>query len=258
MTKALALLMLTFLPSANLNSPPMSGQRERGSAIARDKDGHERWKNDWTMERTTLDGKAVLRFTEEGHGKRSPFDQEVRWTITSLWTDDNPPRPIRSDSTTSDSTGHALATELRVFDFTRKQVEVTTTDSENSKAKRETQKISTDTLAVDGLAGVLRGLDFGSKVPFSAHLLTNESKVYDVTFESRGREKLTTEDGTVECYKIEVVPHLGLLNVFRFMYPKTYFWFEVDSPHTWVRYVGSENGPGSPEVILQRSHPPAR
>ena len=67
-------------------APPMSAPKERGSAITRDKDGRERWKNQWTMERTMVDGKAVLRFTEEGRGIRSPYDDEIRWTIVTLWT----------------------------------------------------------------------------------------------------------------------------------------------------------------------------
>lgn len=252
MTNTLALLLLTLLVTGDLKTPPMSGNRERGSTIVRAKDGRERWKNVWTMERTTVDGKPVLRFTEEGRGIRSPYDQETVWTILSLWTDESPPRPIRSESTTSDFKGRPLVRESKVFDFARSQVEIEKTDSRTGKAKRETMRLPPDTLAVDGLAGILRGLDFGATAPYAAHLLTNEPKMYDITFETRGREKIQTEDGEVECYKVEVVPHAGVLNVFRGLYPKTIFWFQVEDPHTWVRYVGSENGPGSPEIVMQR------
>jgi len=104
-----------------------------------------------------------------------------------------------------------------------------------------------DTLLVDGIAGILRALPFPQSRPFSAHLLTHEPKVYDVTFEMRGKEKVQTATGAVECYKIELVPHLGVLNVFRFLYPRTYFWFSTSSAHTWVRYEGLESGPALPK-----------
>ena len=50
---------------------------------------------------------------------------------------------------------------------------------------------------------------------------------------------------------IAVIPILGLLNVFKVFYPKSYFWFSVTAPHTWVRYQGLENGPGSPEIVIE-------
>jgi hypothetical protein len=53
--------------------------------------------------------------------------------------------------------------------------------------------------------------------------------------------------------ELEVVPHLGVLNLFRPFLPKTYFWFTVASPHNWVRYEGPENGPGTPEVVMSLS-----
>lgn len=54
-----------------------------------------------------------------------------------------------------------------------------------------------------------------------------------------------------DAYKVELVPHLGLLSPFRIFYPKTYFWFRAQEPHAWIRYAGLENGPGSPEIVLE-------
>jgi len=34
-------------------------------------------------------------------------------------------------------------------------------------------------------------------------------------------------------------------------YPKTYFWFKAAEPHTWIRYQGLENGPGTPEIVME-------
>ena len=63
--------------------------------------------------------------------------------------------------------------------------------------------------------------------------------------ELRGKEKIKTPAGAFECYKIELVPQLGILNVVRPFAPKAYFWFTVSPPHFWVRYEGPEAGPSS-------------
>ncbi len=244
----LSLLLIAVVPPAEqLRAPAMTAAHEQGAVVAKTKSGQARWKNKWTMDRTTQDGKAVLRFTEEGEGNHSPYTEAVKWAITSLWTDAAPPMPIRSESIYKDSAGKTLTRETRVFDFAKKQVRIETTDSKSGKTKSQALSISADTLAVDGIAGILRGLDFSATKPLAVHLLSNELKVYDVTLEVRGKEKI----GSVDCYKVEVVPHLGVLNVFRVFYPKAVFWFQESAPHAWIRYEGLENGPGTPEIVME-------
>jgi hypothetical protein len=104
---------------------------------------------------------------------------------------------------------------------------------------------------VEGIAGVLRFLAFDQTSRFSAHLLSNEPRVYSVTFERRGKERVRTPAGDFDAYKVEMVPHLGVLNVFRSFVPKAFFWFTVQQPHFWVRYQGLENGPGTPEIVME-------
>ena len=62
---------------------------------------------------------------------------------------------------------------------------------------------------------------------------------------------MRTPAGEFECYKLEMLPHLGVLNVVRYFYPKAFFWFTVAPPHFWVRYEGPENGPGTPEIVME-------
>src|SRR5439155_1670916 len=99
-----------------------------------------------------------------------------------------------------------------------------------------------DTLTIEGIAGILRFLPFDHWRPMNMHLLTNEPQLYAVKIEMRGRERVKTPAGEFDCYKIEVVPELGLLNVARAFLPKTYMWFSASAPHFWVRYEGPENG----------------
>jgi hypothetical protein len=89
------------------------------------------------------------------------------------------------------------------------------------KAQRDTSKFSApaDSLAIEGIAGILQHFPFGTagnSASVGGHILSNEPKLYDISIESRGIEQLTTAAGPKDSYKLEMVPHLGLLNVFRF------------------------------------------
>jgi hypothetical protein len=232
-----------------LKSPDMSAVKEQGAAVARAKDGSVRWKNRWTMAKTNIGGRPVIRFTEAGEGIRANFERPVSWTIVSTWSNEGIPRPLDSEATYRDASDRVLLTDKRSFDWSRKHLRVVRT-AEGEKPKEEVLQLREDLLMVDGIAGVLRGLDFNSARPLAAHLIGSDLKIYEVRLEVRGRERIQTASGTVETFKVELVPHLGLLDLFRFLYPKTHFWFRVDAPHTWVRYEGLEDGPGSPEIIL--------
>ena len=113
--------------------------------------------------------------------------------------------------------------------------------------------VPADILAIEGLAGVLRFANVPRSGSLSAHVMTNEPEVYKVSFEWRGEENVKTPAGEFHCYKVEMVPHLGVLNLLRPFLQKTYFWFTVAAPHNWVRYEGYESGPGSPEVVMALS-----
>jgi hypothetical protein len=242
-------LLIATPVQQRLNSPPMSAASEQGAAIAQARDGTVRWKNRWTMEKTSVEGQPVIRFSEHGEGIRSRFPQPVSWTILSTWSTDRPPRPLRAESTYVDAGGRMLLQENRSFDWTRGQMRFEQTAADGGR-REEVLRVQTDALMADGIAGILRGLDFTTRKPVVAHVIGNDLKIYEVSFEVRGKEQIQTASGSVEAFKVELVPHLGVLDLFRFLYPKTYFWLRVEAPHTWLRYEGLEDGPGSPEIVL--------
>jgi len=108
-------------------------------------------------------------------------------------------------------------------------------------------------VAIEGLAGVLRFANVPKSRSLSAHVLTNEPEVYSVSFEWKGEESVKTPAGEFHSYRVEMIPHLGVLNVIRPFIQKTYFWFTVAAPHNWIQYQGPESGPGTPEVIMSLS-----
>jgi len=247
-----ALLIVFLLSSAQLKAPatiPMN----HGTVVTSTAKGERRWSASWTMEPWMVGGKRAVRFTEIGKGRYSPFTQEVGWTLESIWLADGSFFPFQFEKTFRDAQGRTLAVEKKNFDSAGGKVQF---EHRNEKGETEASTFSAapDILTIEGIAGILQFFPFGksgSNGTLHGHMLSNEPNLYDVTIESRGTERVKTPNGDIDCYKIELIPHLGILNLAKLFYPKTYFWFRVAEPHTWVRYEGLENGPGTPEIIME-------
>ncbi|MBI3989881.1 MAG: DUF3108 domain-containing protein [candidate division NC10 bacterium] len=233
-----------------LKVPPMDA-KERGAVVTSAKNGGVRWEAEWTMEQVTVNGQRLVRFTETGQGLYSPFREEVRWTLEAFWKTEDAFSPLSFEKTVRDLNGRLLVKERKAFDFARGKVRFERQDSAAGTSTTKELAVPSDTLAVEGIGTALRSLPFEPPRPFRTHLLTNEPDLYEVTLEPRGRERVKTQAGEFECYKVELVPNLGLLSVFRVFVPKTYFWFTVAPPHFWVRYQGLESGLGTPHVVME-------
>jgi hypothetical protein len=244
------IFVIVLLLGSDLIQPPGVVPRDSGAVVVSLKTGERRWTANWTMEPVERDGKKAVRFTEQGQGRVSPFSGEVRWSLESVWSAEAGFQPLDSQKTVTTLAGGAVLTERKHFDPVKGTVRFERQQS-GGKVEEKTVAAPRDTLIPEGIAGILRFLMFENAASFRAHLLSNEPKLYSVTFEGRGRERVRTPAGEFDCYKIEMVPHLGVLNVARYFYPKVYFWFTVAPPHFWVRYEGPENGPGTPEIVMQ-------
>ena len=241
---------ILLLFGSDLIKAPATVLADRGTVVVSGKGGGRRWTADWAMEPIERNGKKAVRFTERGQGHVSPFSEEVRWSLESVWSAETGFQPLDSERIVTTLTGARLLTERKHFDVAKSMVRF---ERQRPEARSEVKslKILPDTLIVEGIAGILRYLKFDQTGPFPAHLLTNEPRLYSVAFEIRGKERVKTPAGDFDCYKVEMVPHLGVLNVARYFFPKTFFWFSVAPPHFWVRYEGLENGPGTPEIAME-------
>lgn len=257
-TRRQALLRFFLLSCPVLLPPPTFSQirrsaglrSDRGTVIARTPEGEFRWTADWTMSPSNENGEEAVRFTESGRGRYFPFKEAVTWTLEAVWLAGPAFYPLRFSKTTTGSSGTRLAIETKEFDRNRRTARFSR-KLEKGDAESRSFAAGPDVLAIEGIAGILSYLPFEQASTVKAHLLSNEPKLYDVSLEPRGKETISAASGRVECYKIEVVPHLGLLNLFRPILPKTYFWFAVAQPHRWVRFQGLEAGPGSPEIVME-------
>ena len=231
--------------------------RERGSTIVSSAGGKQEWTVDWTMAPAKEKGRPAVRFTEAGRGRIHPYPAPVRWTLQAVWLADKSFSPLRFEKTITHDNGRAVATERKVFDTEKKSIRFERKRGADAESKQI--QAPSDTLTVEGIGGILRFLPFDNWRPFTVHLFTNEPQLYQVKVEMRGKERVKTPAGEFECYKIELVPQLGVLDVLRPFLPKTFFWFTVAAPHFWVRYQGTENGRGSPQVVMElKTYEPGR
>lgn len=244
---------VTFALLARLEgivAPPTIPQ-ERGAIVVTAAAGKpERWTAEWTMAPATENGRPAVHFTENGRGQYAGYAQPISWTIDALWTADGTFKPLRSEKIIRDTNGRTLATERKTFEPARSNVRFER-QREGRVVESKQVSIPADTLAPEGIAGIFRFLPFDRWHSQTTHLFTNEPHLYEVKLEIRGRERVKTPAGEFDCYKLELIPQLGALNVFRTFLPKAYFWFTVAQPHFWVRYEGPENGAGTPQIVME-------
>ena len=241
-----------FVFFASVINVPATLTPQSGSSRATSKDPKVGWTAEWGMELVRFQGKKAVRFTEKGTGRLSAFSQKVRWSSQAIWLADDAFLPVDFEKTVTAADGTPLLVERKRFDREKGMV-VFERRKGSGRPETKTLDVPEDTLAIEGLAGVLRFVSVDKDHPFSAHVLTNEPHVYSVKFEWRGEERIETPAGTFECYKVEMVPSLGVLNLVRPFLAKTSFWFTVADPHYWVRYEGPESGPSTPDVVLELS-----
>jgi hypothetical protein len=249
MKAALTLFTLMLLARPETVPAPPSIPDEKGSIVVSAAQGSQRWTADWTMEPSQENGRRAVRFTETGRGEYSSYDGPIAWRLEAVWTADGGFHPLRFEKTVTDMSGRVIATERKTFDTAKGTAEFERKRQGRAPESRRLP-VPADTLAPEGIAGILRFLPFEHWHPQTMHLFTNEPRLYQLKIEMRGKERVTTPAGSFDCYKIELVPELGALNLFRGFLPKAYFWFAASPPHFWVKYEGPENGPGTPRIVM--------
>ena len=251
-TSILAASFLVTVPAAaEFLKPPDPIPNERGAIVVTTTNGIPRWSADWTMEPWTDKGSPAVKFTENGKGHYSPFSEVVQWSVSAIWRADGAFKPLHFEKTFRNANNVVIETDIKDFDVDGKRSVQYVRSRPNSPPETKIIKVPPDTITVEGLAGVMRSIPFTDTKPFALHLFTNDLELWDMTIEARGREIVHTPAGDFDCYKVEMVPHLGVLDVLRKLFPKAHLWFTVAPPHFWVKYEGLENGTESPSIVMQ-------
>ena len=98
---------------------------------------------------------------------------------------------------------------------------------------------------MDGFIVGLRGFTW-KKNARARIVFMNRSGGFSPELKVKGRETLTINGNSYECWKVQV----GMKGVLGAVFPKSFFWYSIDSPHYLVR---SEVAglPGSPKIKME-------
>src|SRR5262245_36958858 len=110
-------LFIVGLLGADLIKAPSVVPTDRGAIVVSAKRGGQRWSASWTMEPAVRDGRKVIRFTERGSGRISPFSEDVRWTLEAVWAAEGVLQPLDTDKIVTTPSGAWLAAERKHFDY---------------------------------------------------------------------------------------------------------------------------------------------
>ncbi len=205
--------------------------------------GKHLWESTIKMQIMKHEGQSYLYIEENGEGT---YNNNYRiWRTQSyFYFEDSRLIPYQVKSVLKDKSGKIVETIEKFYDRENKEI----TCKINHKI--ESFEFKEDIVDKENLGICLGNYPFEEKRDFVFHLLTHEPTLYKITLKYRGQETVTVEDKEYECHKIEMIPDLGLLNIFGAFVPKTYFWYETKAPHEFVKYEGLESGLGTPYVIM--------
>src|SRR3989338_1343059 len=200
----------------------------------------------WRSEVAVQKGDGFIFVLEEGRGIYGNDKQNRNWRTESFFHHNNKQIvPYQTKYILKEEKGDIVTKLDKYFDAKDKQV-VCIIDE---KTKRYV--FVDDLLERSALGIVLPHFPFVRGKEISQHLLTHEPAMYKVNFKPLGQETVEAGAESIECYKLEMTVDLGALNIIGAFVPKTYFWYNVKSPHRFVRYEGLESGLGTPYIVMQ-------
>ncbi len=228
---------------------PVTSDYAEGSYHCLEKNsGTERWRVDWSMEKVQKDDKIILEMKEHGYGIYGNREEKISWSTERFLEYDDSLQRTHSTKEIKNREGGTIEIVSKKFDVEQGIVEFERTDLISDKVYSYSFRPGSTVIGPENISLTLGGADLaeGDKTEF--YLCTDEPKLYKVTAKCLRKENIIAAGKEVECYKVEIIFHIGLLKIF---VPKTYFWYTADEPHNWIRYEGLESGRGTPQVIME-------
>lgn len=202
------------------------------------------WESSYNLSKTASLGKDLLILKETGRGIYGASKKDLQWEIEARYFfEGNRLMPGEVKIIFKNPQGQTTKTITKIYDLNKKKV-ICKVDG-----RPKFFEFPDDLIGTELIGQFLANYPFEQKKDLIFHLLTHEPRLYKITLKYRGEEKIRVGETDYNCYKLEMIPDLGALNIFGAIVPKTYFWFKKSAPHEFIRYEGLESGLGTPYII---------
>lgn len=208
--------------------------------------GKKLWQSSFNIQKIKHQGKPFLYIEENGSGIYGSDKKFKTWKGEGYFIIKGTQLiPYQVKEVYLDKKGKPVKTVNKFYDQKKKKV-LCQVNGKNKKFDFKLDLIDRQTIAT-----CIMNYPFSEKRDFEFHLLTSMPALFKMTLKYRGVETLKIGKKAIKCYKLEMIPDLGALNIFGAFVPKTYFWYKVAAPHEFVRYEGLESGLGTPYIVME-------
>jgi len=241
----LAVLTASLCMADTLKTLPI--ELGKAKIVAYDKStGSLRWQCTLSTIKTNFNGKPFYYTEENGKGNFGNNNSYKTWKVMGYYQiSASGVTPYEVKQTIKDAGGRTVMSLDKSYNAKEGKIVCDV----NGSAK--VFDFNKNTIDKDLLGRVLANFPFETGGDVSFYLMTHEPALYNITMKNRGKETITLKGKTIECYKIELVPDLGALNLIGAFVPKTYFWYTTSTPHKFMRYEGLESGMGTPVIVME-------
>jgi len=243
---ALILLLTGFAQAEFFKTPPFTEGVTYN--VAREKSTNKPlWASEIKWGDYVIEGRPTVILAEKGSGIYGKDRMFKTWESASYYRRDGLTLiPEHSKIIYRDQNGDILRTIETDYDFKARIATVKVDGEEKQFELRE------DLIDRQLMGTALAEYPYEEKRDFIFPMMTSEPRVYMMTVKYAGEESLLIGKQMVPCYKLQMVPDLGSLNIFASFVPKTFFWYGKAAPHLFMRYEGLESGLGTPYIVIER------
>jgi hypothetical protein len=234
---AVVVLVLFRVAPAQLSAPQI-GDQESGSQVLKFIESGKLLSNmKWTITRTTLNAKPVIRKELIGEWFKDRTEP-ITWKEESVFEiADN---TIRTLSWHKQSSGGEKETFQLDYSWDALTLLLHHFDALTGKKRNKTISLERNVVPGDALELMLRGLpyDRGPGYKHTIKVVLSDGSFIAVSITLVAEETVDTPLGRILCYKLEFKP-TGLLGV---VAPRMNYWVTKRAPHIMLKYEGRDNG----------------
>ena len=206
--------------------------------VGRDMEGGKRWEAETEIRKKDGD---VYILTEKGEGVYSSFEGLISWVAEMEFesTEENV-TPLKLVKRVFDKNGNMIRLEKQDYDPVKKSVTCLHEDIPKKISRTKKFKFTKD--AVNRLLlglYVQKMLEKGMRIA-KVQMVSEEPGFYNIDLSVIKTEDVEINGRKRRAYKLQLDPRLGLLDIVKVFFPKSYAWHSAEPKFEWLRYEGLE------------------